>query len=342
MATILSQYSTTGFYKAPVSKGILGCMFVTCTAIHLPLLAHLRRHLICKFPSCLSLTEFYTILASRITFLDAKDLVCGALLIYYFRIFERRFGSHKFASFLLATCTISTVLELSAAAILSRLNIDIHHGTLPTGPYGLIFPLFVNYFFDIPRVAQTHILGVPVTGKTLTYLLGLQVAFASSATSVSALCGLLAGLLYRWRRLALSHWLVIPRWLSKVTSISLGRILQSSPPEDKLLGATLEIQRQQQLELYEHQMMMRRAREQRFAGFGLGQPVADGWGQRNGVLPDMFQGQNNQFRPNIVQVNEQLLQQLMEMGFEEERARNALRSTNNDLQLATGILLQEQ
>lgn len=36
--------------KAPVSKGLMGCMFLTCTALNMPLLAHLRKYLVCKLP----------------------------------------------------------------------------------------------------------------------------------------------------------------------------------------------------------------------------------------------------------------------------------------------------
>jgi hypothetical protein len=50
----------------------------------------------------------------------------------------------------------------------------------------------VSFFFDVPRVAQTHILGIPVTGKTLTYLLGLQVCSTSAATAISGLCGIVS------------------------------------------------------------------------------------------------------------------------------------------------------
>jgi membrane associated rhomboid family serine protease len=193
MATILSQYSTTGFYKATVSKGLLGSMFLTCAAMNMPLLAHMRKYLVCKLPDIFKEGEVWRLLTSRITFLGTKDLVCGALLIYYFRVFERRYGSHKFASYLLATCTIATILETTAILVLQHLNIDLHSGGyLPPGPYGLIFPLLVSFFFDVPRVAQTHILGIPVTGKTLTYLLGLQVCSTSAATAISGLCGIVS------------------------------------------------------------------------------------------------------------------------------------------------------
>jgi len=35
-------------------------------------------------------------LASRCIFCDPKDVLCASMLLYHFRIFERRFGSAKF------------------------------------------------------------------------------------------------------------------------------------------------------------------------------------------------------------------------------------------------------
>ena len=49
---------------------------------------------------------------------------------------------------------------------------------------GSVFALFVPYFCDIPRVAVTHVLGVPVTGKSLTYIIGLQVRKHGSSGSI--------------------------------------------------------------------------------------------------------------------------------------------------------------
>lgn len=77
MATYVSQYSTTGFCKffiivnyreffidlninkdrAPVSKGFMGALFVTCTAINVPLLSHLRQYLICQLPQAFTSGE---------------------------------------------------------------------------------------------------------------------------------------------------------------------------------------------------------------------------------------------------------------------------------------------
>ncbi|XP_021932589.1 ubiquitin-associated domain-containing protein 2-like isoform X2 [Zootermopsis nevadensis] len=349
MAAILSQYSTTGFYKAPVSKGLMGSMFLTCTAMNMPLLAHMRKYLVCKLPDIFKEGEVWRLLTSRITFLDTKDLVCGALLIYYFRIFERRYGSHKFASYLLATCTIATILETAAILVLQQFDIDLHSGGyLPPGPYGLIFPLFVSFFFDVPRVAQTHILGIPVTGKTLTYLLGLQVCSTSIATVISGLCGIVAGLMYRYNILYLRRWFLVPRWMAKLSSMSVGWLLRSGTPQEGAIGATLEIQRAQQLEMLEQQVLLSRARDVRRQGQGFAETLVgpeNYWPNQNGTI---FEGFLRNRRHNAVdaeenniQPSEEQVQTLMEMGFERARVLSALRNANNDIHSATNILLHE-
>ena len=138
----------------------------------------------------------WRLFTSRAAFLDTKDLICGALLIYYFRIFERRLGSAKFASQLLACSLLSLLIEIVTVLLIQSVGFGVYHnGHLPPGPYGLIFPLFVPYLCDIPRSTRTHILGVPVTGKTLTYLVGLQVCSTSIPTAISALCSIVISFL---------------------------------------------------------------------------------------------------------------------------------------------------
>lgn len=38
-----------------------------------------------------------------------------------------------------------------------------------------IYPLFVPYFLDIPRIELGNVFGIPMTGKSFQYFLGLQV-----------------------------------------------------------------------------------------------------------------------------------------------------------------------
>jgi len=383
MAAILSQYSSTGFYKAPVSKGILGCMFLTSCALNVPLLAHIKQYIAYNIPSIFEKYEIWRVLTSKLTFLETKDLVCGCLLIYYFRVFERRYGSHKFSSYLMAACTVATVLELITVFFLRQLDIQI--ANLPTGPYGLIFPLFVNYYMDIPRVAQTYILGVPVTGKTLTYLLGLQVMSTNKASMISGTCSLIAGVICRWNILHVLDIFKVPRLLAKCVSMCFGWILDSSPPSEGSvpMGATLEIQRQQQFEMMEQQLLLTRARDTQRGNSNLfhnRQQMAQGYAERlvppmnDGGLFGSFHSQNiwnNAFNPTALlrrtqqqdenagessdmanginqnhvdttsPLQEDQVKTLVEMGFDRQSVVRALQTCNNDINLATVILLNE-
>ena len=38
-----------------------------------------------------------------------------------------------------------------------------------------MYPLFVPYYCDVPRVVMSQIWGIPMTGKSFSYILGLQV-----------------------------------------------------------------------------------------------------------------------------------------------------------------------
>ncbi|OWK00884.1 hypothetical protein Celaphus_00016800 [Cervus elaphus hippelaphus] len=59
---------------------------------------------------CLIASQFiWRLISGRIICLDLKDTFCSSLLIYNFRIFERRYGSRKFASFLLGSWVLSAV-----------------------------------------------------------------------------------------------------------------------------------------------------------------------------------------------------------------------------------------
>lgn len=154
--------------------------------------------------------------------------------------------------------------------------------------YALIFPLFVPYLFNIPRLTKTHILSIPITGKTLTYLVGLQVCSTSIPTAVATLCSIVsdvnstktssnwstefwfvwvisqsAGFLYRWNLAGVQQWLVIPSWMAKICGATFGSVLASTAPVDGPMGATLDIQRQEQMERLEQQILLQRSRDAR-------------------------------------------------------------------------------
>lgn len=73
----------------------------------------------------------------------------------------------------------------------------------------------------------------------------------------------IAGIFYRYNILYVQQVPWVPGWLARGASATLARLLASPPPPEGPAGATLELQRQEQIEMWEQQMMMNRAREMR-------------------------------------------------------------------------------
>ncbi|CAG7785520.1 unnamed protein product [Allacma fusca] len=343
-AMMLNQHSTTGFYKAPVCKGLIGTMFLTCTAIHVPMMTHLRQYLSCQIPQILSSAQIWRLLFNRLTFLHTKDILCSVLVIYCFRIFERRMGSKRFSSYLLGTCTIATILEICTVLVLARFNIDYHSGGyLPSGLYGFLFPLFVNYYLDIPRITMSNFLGMSVTGKTITYLLGLQIASTSPATVVSALCGIIAGLIYRANLFKVQRVLRVPDVVARCCDKALGWAFNSNEPKQQHMGATLDIQRQEQAELWEQQYLYSRAQDFRqVRGQGYTDRLIDDLPADNGLMSYIFRNRRRQGDGSMdVEPSNENIQILVDMGFDRSQAVEALRTASNDLETATSILLRQ-
>lgn len=73
----------------------------------------------------------------------------------------------------------------------------------------------------------------------------------------------IAGVFYRYNILYIQQVPWVPGWLARGAKATLARLLASPPPPEGPAGATLELQRQEQIEMWEQQMMMNRAREMR-------------------------------------------------------------------------------
>lgn len=93
------------------------------------------------------------------------ELIFGAALLYYTRLFERQFGSAKYGSFVLTACGISYLLEVAAASLLG----------LPSasGPYPIIFASLVSFVLDVPPLHRLNVFGWRATDKVCALGRGL-------------------------------------------------------------------------------------------------------------------------------------------------------------------------
>ncbi|XP_060568475.1 ubiquitin-associated domain-containing protein 2-like [Ruditapes philippinarum] len=333
-----SSSVSVGFRNAPVCKFLLGSAISSSFLLKFPLKQH-QSYFIYTHSQVFDKYQIWRVLTSKLAFLDLKDLFVCSVLLYYFRVFEKRFGSRKFSSYLLGSGVLTILLELLCVFLCRKLEVPLQ--PLPTGPLCIIYPLFVPFFCDIPRVALSHVWGVPMTGKSISYILGLQAASTSPESLVVAICGLVAGILWRVNFLHLQSVIKVPHCLARLCHHTIGRLFNSKDVHENTthIGATIEIQRQEAMERLEQQVIWRSLQNSRHQP----QNLVNG--------PGIFGGINNNDQDDLrqrieedveeMEVSEEQVQHMVEMGFSQDQVRHALQMSNNDVSMATNFLLQQ-
>lgn len=340
--SMLTSTGSSGLYKAPVSKSLL----LVPSAFSVLLALFFQNYLSFFQYNIQAVKEdfqVWRILLGRTICLDLKDTFCSGLLVYNFRIFERRYGSRKFSSFLLATWILSALFEFILVEAI-HLTFGITVNRLPSGFLAPIFALFIPFYGSIPGVQVTMVLGhFPISNKTLVYIVGLQLLTSSPSMCIIAVSGLVAGLCHNSNVWEVNKVIYIPDWLAKISSCTLEPLFLSTQPTTEStegMGATLDIQRQQRMELFDQQIML-----SQFAPRGPQPQVGMfHWSRlftpfRHGLFPSA----NNQTPAQEVlhpAASEQQVAQLMDMGFSRADALAALRASNNDINRASNSLLQ--
>lgn len=167
----------------------------------------------------ISKRQYWRLLTSHLIFDSPGELVLGILLMYQFRFFERSYGTSKYLGSVVYYLGSATVIQFVIACLSSE---NIRY---PSGPYILLFALFVQYWRDVPRIVPARVLGIPVTNKMLVYFLGAQIIFGHSPGSFySAGIGVALGLMYRMPFLPFSSFRA-PTWICRPFQSSVRRTL---------------------------------------------------------------------------------------------------------------------
>ncbi|XP_042661790.1 ubiquitin-associated domain-containing protein 2 isoform X2 [Tyto alba] len=329
---MFTSTGSNGLYKAPLSKSLL--LVPSAISILLTVLfQHYQKFFAYNLQAIKEDFQIWRLLCGRTICLDLKDTFCSSLLIYNFRIFERRYGSRKFSSFLLGAWMLSALFDLLLVEITDL---------------GPVFALFVPFYSSIPRVQVAQVLGhFSITNKTLVYILGLQLLTSGSYIWILALSGLVSGICYNSNILKVHRILCVPSWVAKIFSWTLEPIFSSAEPPNEVrvgMGATVDIQRQQRMELLDRQIMMSQVAQMRRQRQQQGGMI--NW---NRLFPPLRHRHNANYQdhhpseqdtPPPTEVSEEQVARLMEMGFSRGDALEALRASNNDLNVATNFLLQ--
>ncbi|KAL9273141.1 Rhomboid-like protein [Drosera capensis] len=286
----------SGFNNAPVTRA-----FVIASALFTVVFGIRGRSnkLGLSYQDIFQNLQLWKLLTSLFAFSSTPELMFGLYLLYYFRVFERQIGSSKYSVFILFSVITSLLLEVAALAILKDPSVNL----ITSGPYGLIFSSFVQFYFDIPVSSRVRFFGFRFSDKSFIYVAGLQqLLFSSWKRSIlPGVCGILAGLLYRLnifyvRRIkypdfvaAFFSWFSLPSSLSTSSAAATRNVLGNSPT---YVGRQAE---------------------------------------RNYPAPSAS-----------VEPQEDSISTLVSMGFDRNDARQALVQAKNDVNIATNILLEAQ
>ncbi|KAL4436662.1 hypothetical protein ABPG75_003801 [Micractinium tetrahymenae] len=290
----------SGFRGAPVTKGLLLATVSTSVILQATKTARRRPPL---------LVSLFT---HAFAFRNPGELLFGASLLYFYRLFERQWGSAKYGSFVATTCGLAYALEAAAGAALA----------LPAaqGPFPLLFAnLAANFVLLVPPTHRFTVFGLKMTDKAFIYLASIQMLFAAPpATALAGGCGLLAGLLYRLNFLGLQR-LRLPAAVVDLFSSTVGRVLAAPAQPQQVFVTPTPAQLQAQ-----------QAAAAAGGGFA---PYAGRPGQA------VQRGGGGGAAAAAVEPSPEAVQQLVAMGFDEQQARGALQQTGNNVEAALQYLL---
>ncbi|KAI0322502.1 hypothetical protein OF83DRAFT_735601 [Amylostereum chailletii] len=201
------------FQHAPVTKGVMIACALTSIVVaifdvkhyfHLQLIPHLSRDL-----------QYWRLFTHHLVYSNSSELFAWELLLFNVGVsVERQYGSIKYASFIIVTSLVSTILEFLCLLVFHTSGFN----HIPAGPTAVAFSLVYQYSRIVPSTYRFAVFGVVVTNKIFHYILALQLAVSHPWASTTVSCiGLITGALYRSDIISLKSYR-LPPWILRFSS----------------------------------------------------------------------------------------------------------------------------
>lgn len=228
-------------------------------------------------------------------------ILLACLLLSNAKHLERQWGSSRYLMYLIIVTGLATISQWQCLFWLGEMGSKLD---IPSGPYALLFAnltIMLREFDWFP-------------GRAAMVFTSLLLVYISQAGSlVPLVCGLLAGWLYSIGPLGMHNWAVPLDWIGWEGS---------RPGETPAIRISGQIVR---------------------GGLGPATTLDEERGRANGMLPNQA-GQGGAYqtrsRPITFQPDPTALAQLTAAGFPEGAARTALQRANNDIHVASNLLLE--
>eukprot|EP00112_Aurelia_sp_Birch-Aquarium-sp1_P017330 Seg4001.2 transcript_id=Seg4001.2/GoldUCD/mRNA.D3Y31 product="Ubiquitin-associated domain-containing protein 2" protein_id=Seg4001.2/GoldUCD/D3Y31 len=293
------HFSRYGFEHAPLSKFLLiASGAATANFLLIPGQYSSLFHL--HWPLVTARQEIWRLITSQLIYDSTAEFIYGSALLYNLRILERQWGTRKFASFILATCTLtlgSHFLSNSCDFIKEYFPVT---ETMASGLYGPIFALMIFYMKDVYSGAILNQNGFSITNKWMNYLIAFRMFFVNRRSFVAGILGLISGLAYRYNFLYVNDLLYVPRSASNFAQSVYNwfKTGEDSEPRHRkaFYGATEEIHDDIVYDYLSRLQTMRRGHAQN-ARERTGQGYADTLQPIGNPLQDLFDSLRMQNRP---------------------------------------------
>lgn len=213
------------FANAPVTRSLVIGLVMTSIAASLFDVKHYFFILI--DPHFLKYRQFWRMLSYQACFTNSSEVLFACITFYHMRVLEQMWGSRKYASFIVVTTMLTSVITPVFLTVLLRPLTAGYLNYIPAGPIPLIFAILAQYHAVVPHVYSYRVAtspappsheqfsGVTLSNKSTRYALALQLALLQWPGSLlGALIGWIVGHAWRTDLLpgAVIRWRV-PRWL---------------------------------------------------------------------------------------------------------------------------------
>ncbi|KAK6824839.1 DSC E3 ubiquitin ligase complex subunit 2 [Apiospora arundinis] len=213
------------FTNAPISRGLVYGLIGTSIAASLLDVKHY-----CYILVDTHLWRFHQTwraLIFQLCYTNSSELLFAAMTLYHMRTIERFWGSRKYASFIIVTLMLTSILTPGILAFILRPLTFGLFNYLPAGPTPVIFAVLAQYHAMVPHMykyrlatsssapANGQVQGITFSNKSYIYMMAGQLALSQWPGSLlGALIGWVVG--YSWRMEILPRSLTkwrIPGWM---------------------------------------------------------------------------------------------------------------------------------